>query len=136
MCSQEEEGKLALKTTEGTVKVTFLPDGQEISIDLSDLPYGDHGLPGSILDLALEHGIDLEHSCGGVCACSTCHIKVVEGVEHLTPLENEDEEDMLDQAPGVGLKSRLGCQVQLLGTGDVTVEIPQWNRNAVKEVPE
>ena len=56
-------------------KITFRrPDGPPIifEVDPSKLPYGPTGLPGSILDIALNGGasIDLEHACGGVCACS------------------------------------------------------------------
>lgn len=121
--------------TAGVVSVTFLPEGRTVTVNMEDLPYGDHGEPGSILDVALHHGIDLEHACGGVCACSTCHIHVLEGMEHLSEFDEEGEADMLDQAPGVTMKSRLGCQSRLLGTGDVTVSIPGWNRNAVSETP-
>jgi 2Fe-2S ferredoxin len=119
----------------GQVRLTFLPLNQTITVNMEDIPYGDHGEPGSILDVALNHGIDLEHACGGVCACSTCHVYVLEGKEHLSAFDEEGEADMLDQAPGVTMKSRLGCQARLLGTGDVTVEIPAWNRNAASEVP-
>jgi len=61
-------------------------------------------------------------------------VYVKEGEEHLSEFDEEGEADMLDQAPGVKLESRLGCRAKLLGTGDVVVEIPGWNRNAVKEV--
>jgi len=121
--------------TNAIVKVTFLPMDETVTVNMADIPFNDHGEPGSILDVALQYEIDLEHSCGGVCACSTCHILVEEGEEHLSEFDEEGEADMLDQAPGVTLKSRLGCQSQLLGTGDVVISIPQWNRNAVKEVP-
>lgn len=117
------------------VKVTFLPMNQTVVVRMEDLPYGDHGEPGSLLDVALNFGIDLEHACGGVCACSTCHVHVIEGQEHLSPFDEEAEADMLDRAPGVTMHSRLGCQARLLGTGDIIVRIPEWNRNAVKESP-
>lgn len=121
--------------TVAEVKVTFLPMNETVTVRMEELPYGDHGEPGSLLDVALHYGIDLEHACGGVCACSTCHVHVIEGKEHLSPFDEEDEADMLDRAPGVTMNSRLGCQARLLGTGDVVVRIPEWNRNAVKETP-
>lgn len=127
----------ALKTRRhtGVVTVTFLPEGRTVRVSMEELPYGDHGEPGSILDVALHHEVDLEHACGGVCACSTCHVHVLEGMEHLSAFDEEEEADRLDQAPGVTMKSRLGCQARLLGTGDVVVSIPGWNRNAVSENP-
>jgi len=102
-------------------KVTFLPKNVTFEVDDADLPYGDHGKPGSILDIALKNNISLEHNCGGNCACTTCHVIVRAGAENLSEME-EDEEDKLDQAPGLTPYSRLGCQSVV--TGDVTVEIP------------
>ena len=47
----------------------------------------------------------------------------------------DDELDQLEEAPGITYKSRLGCQCVPNGTRAVLIEIPLWNRNAVKEVP-
>lgn len=103
-------------------KVTFLPANVTVEVDDEKYPFGDHGKGGSILDVALEHGITLEHNCGGNCACTTCHVIVRKGAENLSEME-EDEEDRLDQAPGLTPYSRLGCQAVV--QGDVTVEIPE-----------
>jgi len=105
----------------GKVRLTFLPLNKTIEVDEKDYPFGDHGLPGSILDIALANGISLEHNCGGNCACTTCHVIVKEGMENLSPMES-DEEDRLDMAEGLTLRSRLGCQAVV--HGDVVVEIP------------
>ena len=115
-------------------KVTFIGSGDriEVSVDPSKLPYGETGLPGSILDIAMGHGIDLEHACGGVCACSTCHIIVKEGLDTCNE-STDDENDQLDEAPGLTLQSRLGCQCVPNGDKDLVVEIPEWNKNLVKE---
>ena len=88
----------------------------------------------SILELALEHGINIEHACGGVIACSTCHIYVEKGDE-LFDEATDDELDRVDEAPGVQLNSRLACQCRVRGKGEIVVTVPGWNRNAVKEVP-
>ena len=90
------------------------------------------GLPGSILNLALDAGIEMDHSCGGVCACSTCHIIVRQGIDSCNEA-NEDEEDMLDLAPGLHPNSRLACQCVPDGSKSIIVEIPDWNRNLVSE---
>ncbi len=76
----------------------------------------------SILQAALRHGIEIEHACGGWCACSTCHVIVEEGEEHLTEME-DDEEDRLDTAVGLTLRSRLSCQAVFTGEGPVTLRI-------------
>ncbi|HLG15393.1 MAG TPA: 2Fe-2S iron-sulfur cluster-binding protein [Blastocatellia bacterium] len=105
-------------------KVTFVrPGGETMTVDYVPgvTPYHEHGKEGSPLDIALNFGIDLEHACGGNCACTTCHVIVRKGEENLSAME-EDEEDRLYMADNVTLHSRLGCQVVI--EGDVTVEIP------------
>ena len=94
------------------------------------LLYDEHGKPESILDVALNFGIQLEHACGGSCACTTCHVIVKSGDANLSEAD-DDELDRVDQAPGLTLHSRLGCQAVV--QGDVTIEIPSWNRNYVSE---
>jgi ferredoxin, 2Fe-2S len=106
--------------TTTTYKVTFLPTNQTVTAPLGH----------SVLDAALQHGIDLDHACGGVCGCSTCHVYVRTGFEGL-PAASEKEEDMLDHAPFLQRTSRLSCQIQ--PQGDVVVEIPVMNRNLVAE---
>jgi 2Fe-2S ferredoxin len=74
----------------------------------------------TILEAAISHDIPIMHACGGFCACTTCHIKVLSGESNLSPIE-DDEEERLDAADGVALNSRLGCQAKI--KGEVTVEI-------------
>lgn len=75
----------------------------------------------NLLDIALDNDIDLDHNCGGNCACSTCHVYVIEGMDNLSEI-SEEEEDMLDTAEGLKLESRLACQSQV--AGDVKIAIP------------
>jgi 2Fe-2S ferredoxin len=103
-------------------RVTFLPLNKTVEVDDSRYPLADHGKPGSLLDIALAHGIELEHNCGGSCACTTCHVIVKEGEDNLSEMA-EDEEDRLDTAEGLTIHSRLGCQAVV--RGDVIVEIPK-----------
>ncbi|MBM4439148.1 MAG: 2Fe-2S iron-sulfur cluster binding domain-containing protein [Candidatus Rokubacteria bacterium] len=103
-------------------RVTFLPAGTTVEVDDARYPLADHGKPGSLLDIALAHGIELEHNCGGSCACTTCHVIVKEGEANLSDMQ-EDEDDRLDTAVGLTIRSRLGCQAVV--RGDVTVEIPE-----------
>jgi len=106
--------------------VTFLPAGVTVEFDPETLPYLEHGKRGSLLDVALNFGVDLEHACGGNCACTTCHVIVKEGEANLSPME-DDEADRLELAASLTLHSRLACQAVV--RGDVVVEIPDWNRN-------
>jgi 2Fe-2S ferredoxin len=112
--------------------ITIQPDGVKVEVRPDELPYSRDGQKGSILEIALGHGVEIDHACGGVCACSTCHVIVKEGLESCS--EATDEElDQLDNAPGLTPRSRLACQTVPDGTCDVVVEIPSWNRNLVKE---
>ncbi len=78
----------------------------------------------SILEVALKNDIELHHNCGGVCACSTCHIYVDAGEDHLEELSDK-EEDFIDRAVNPRLNSRLGCQCVLLeGSGNISVTLP------------
>jgi 2Fe-2S ferredoxin len=125
-----EAAKVELPTKK--YKIKFLPSGKVVEVDPDKLPYGRNGLAGSILDVALGAGIPLDHSCGGVCACSTCHVIVREGLESCNEA-TDDEQDQLDDARGLTTESRLGCQCVPNGTCDLVVEIPGWNRNLVSE---
>lgn len=117
-------------------KVTFVDEetGQktEVPVDPATYPFGQIGQEGSLLDIATEAGVEINHSCGGVCACSTCHVYVTQGLETCSKA-TEDEEDMLDEAPAVTPESRLSCQCVPNGSNDLIVIIPKWNRNQVKE---
>ena len=115
-------------------RITFQPMNATFEIDPEDLPFGRDGRPGSVLDIALGNDLDIDHACGGVCACSTCHVVLLEGFDTCGEA-TEEEEDMLDNAPGLAPTSRLACQAVPDGSEDLVVEIPEWNRNMVKEAP-
>ncbi len=127
-----EQGEVELPTK--PYHITFnTPEGTiEVDVDPEKIPYGETGLPGSLLDIALNHGVDLEHACGGVCACSTCHVKVHEGLDTCNEM-TDDEDDQVSEAPGLSLNSRLGCQCVPNGSKNMTVEVPALNKNLVKE---
>ncbi|MCS6883926.1 MAG: 2Fe-2S iron-sulfur cluster-binding protein [Acidobacteriota bacterium] len=102
--------------------VTFLPLGKTFEVQTGQ----------SILDVALDNDVPLDHACGGVCACSTCHVIIKKGMELLSEME-DDEADQLDEAAGLTLQSRLGCQALIQQPGNLVVEIPSWNRNYARE---
>ena len=76
----------------------------------------------SVLDVCLENGIDLQHNCGGVCGCSTCHIYVVNGMDNIQEISDK-EEDFIDRAVNPRINSRLGCQC-VIENGNLEVLIP------------
>jgi 2Fe-2S ferredoxin len=76
----------------------------------------------SILEAAAKAHYPVGSACGGVCACSTCHVYVVKGLELLSEQE-DDEGDILDKAFDVRATSRLGCQSKIVEDGEIEVEI-------------
>ncbi len=78
----------------------------------------------SILEIALKNNIQLHHNCGGVCACSTCHV-YIDGGEDCVEELSDKEEDFIDRARNPKLNSRLSCQCVLqAGSGTIEVTIP------------
>lgn len=120
-----------IKKPKRPFRITFLNTQKTVEVRL-DHPVFGTGLPGSILDVAMGAGIDIDHACGGVCACSTCHVYIKSGGNSCS-IPTENESDMLDLAPDVRPNSRLACQCVPNGEEDITVEIPSWNRNLVRE---
>lgn len=82
----------------------------------------------SLLELALKNDIQLHHNCGGVCACSTCHVYIESGEQFLEEISDK-EEDFVDRAVSPRLNSRLGCQCVLHpGNGEVIVTLPDQSQ--------
>jgi ferredoxin, 2Fe-2S len=87
-------------------RVTFIaPDGGSRTVEAPA------GL--SLLQVARLFDLDIEGACEGSLACATCHVILApEDRDRLDP-PSEEEESMLDLAPGVTATSRLGCQIVL-----------------------
>jgi len=125
-------GQRAVPAAKQAFTLRITNSGQAIAVTPEQLPFGRDGRPGSLLDILLHHGVRVDHACGGVCSCSTCHVVVKKGLSSCNPAD-DGEEDMLDTAPGLTAQSRLACQCVPNGSQDIEVEIPAWNRNAVSE---
>ena len=104
------------------------------------LPHAEHCPEGAVFEAsegetiiaaALRNGIDIEHACEMSCACTTCHVVIQEGFDSLEP-PDELEDDMLDKAWGLEMRSRLSCQA-VVGSEDLVVEIPRYTINQVSE---
>lgn len=80
----------------------------------------------SVLDVCLDNGIELQHNCGGVCGCSTCHIYVNSGMDFLQEISDK-EEDFIDRAVDPRINSRLGCQCVVIN-GDIEVTLPDQSQ--------
>ena len=97
------------------------PDG-----DIIEAKSGD-----SICDSLLKNHIHIEHACEKVCACTTCHVFIIKGIESLDDA-TDDEDDYLDKAWGLKPTSRLSCQA-VIGKKDLIVEIPKYTINHASE---
>lgn len=86
----------------------------------------------SVADALLDHHVDIEHACGKVAACTTCHCVIRKGFNSLPPAE-DIEEDLLDRAWGLTSVSRLSCQA-IVQDEDLTIEIPKYSINHAKEI--
>jgi 2Fe-2S ferredoxin len=100
------------------IKIKFEQSGLE-PVTLENIEPGQ-----SLLEVVLKNDIELHHNCGGVCACSTCHVYINTGEEYLEEISDK-EEDFIDRAVSPRINSRLGCQCLLLdGDGEVEVTLP------------
>ncbi|HEX9189475.1 MAG TPA: 2Fe-2S iron-sulfur cluster-binding protein [Vicinamibacteria bacterium] len=93
-------------------RVTFLPGERGVEVVAGT----------SLLDAADLAGVDLPSNCGGVCACTTCHVWVERGQESLSEIEDREDEK-LQEATGLSARSRLACQARV-GAADVVVRVP------------
>ena len=101
-----------------TVKFKFEQKGLE-PVTLEKVEEGQ-----TLLEIALKNDIELHHNCGGVCACTTCHLYIENGMEFVDEITDR-EEDFIDRAVNPRLNSRLGCQSLLLdGEGEIHVVLP------------
>ena len=100
-------------------RVRFLKENLEIDVAVGT----------TILQAAKAVGAPQGDRCGGVCACSTCHVYVREGAGCLSELEDE-ENDVLDKAFDVRATSRLGCQAKIERAGRIVVDITRESLDA------
>ena len=76
----------------------------------------------SILECAIQNNLPLDHDCGGNCACTTCCVHIVSGMENLSAM-SDDEQSLLEANDKMEEGARLGCQSRIL-SGEVKLQIP------------
>jgi len=101
------------------VKINF----EEKGLEAVELPIAEGE---SVLDVCLENGIELQHNCGGVCGCSTCHVYVNKGMDNIQEISDK-EEDFIDRAVNPRINSRLGCQCVIID-GHIEITIPDQSQ--------
>ena len=87
----------------------------------------------TLLELAWEYQLGVEGACGGLMACSTCHVIVAsEWFENLNP-PSVEECSLLDLTWGCTKTSRLGCQITLTeGLDGLVVILPPATNNILE----
>jgi ferredoxin len=93
-------------------RIRILPDQVEVQVR-----------PGiTLLKSAEQAGVEILHSCGGIGACTSCRVLIIEGRNRLTPIGQAEEEQLVES--GLLHSHRLACQAGILG--DVVIERPKW----------
>src|SRR5688572_23817563 len=104
------------------IKINFEQQGLQ-PVTLQNVEAGQN-----LLEIVLSNDIELHHNCGGVCACSTCHLYVNKGDDSLEEITDR-EEDFIDRAVNPRINSRLGCQCVLQeGSGNIVVTLPDQSQ--------
>ena len=81
----------------------FWPDETEISYD------GERNL----LEIALDADVSIAHLCGGKARCSTCRVRVIDGLDALGP--RTDAEAAMADRLDFPEEIRLACQASVSG---------------------
>lgn len=98
---------MSVSTKRLTVIKTFSYYDQEYDLTVKEAEES------SILDTINAHLIDINQSCGGHGVCTTCKIRVLEGLENLSsPTDYENE---IYQERHFDKEERLACQCSVEG---------------------
>lgn len=73
-----------------------------------------------LLDVLLRE-TDWMHACGGKGRCTTCKARIIEGMESLSPKNNNEKRFF--KLNKLRADERLACQVSLVG--DLKIEVPK-----------
>lgn len=106
-------------TSKAVATIRWVNEGKEAEVEVGT----------TLLAAAQAAHMPEGYACGGVCACSTCHVYVRRGAELLSEIEDE-ENDILDKAFDVRHSSRLGCQAKIVEAGVIEIEISNESYDA------
>ena len=98
-------------------KVTFVTESkEEITINNAE---------GTLMEIATEHDVEgIDGACGGVCSCSTCHVRVRPEWLAKTGKAEGMEKDTLEFEDLADERSRLCCQIEMSDELDgLTVDV-------------
>ena len=86
--------------------VTFITeDGEKVVVE---------DAVGSLMEIATDNDVEgIDGDCGGVCSCSTCHVKVPKEWLAKVGAASEIEQELLELEDETDESSRLCCQVEM-----------------------
>jgi ferredoxin, 2Fe-2S len=89
-------------------KITYIdPDGVSHTVEAE--------IGATVMETAMQNSVPgIIASCGGSCACATCHVHVDPAWFPKVGERSSEEEDMLDSAIDVDATSRLSCQIKVV----------------------
>jgi ferredoxin len=74
----------------------------------------------NLMDAVLQTGLVLGQSRDGIALCGFCRVRVLEGLENLTPAESEEQKILA--AEHAGSDERLACCARIHGPVIVTAD--------------
>ncbi|HEX7666167.1 MAG TPA: 2Fe-2S iron-sulfur cluster-binding protein [Polyangiaceae bacterium] len=75
-----------------------------------------------LLEVLQSHDVPIATSCGGVATCGSCRIRVVAGMDNLTPIRMQELVHLGNVAKITA--QRLACQSKVRGSGEIVIDIP------------
>ena len=91
------------------VTVTVLPRGAVVTVEAGQ----------SVYEAAVQQGLRWPTMCEGLGTCHLCFMSVVEGAEHVNPVEPYEAEGLAELVDTDEGQLRLACQTR--PTGDIVV---------------
>ena len=125
---RELNKKVSAEVIDITVDIPHARQREHITMCTGDTL---HQLSASVSCLT-EH---IEWACGGIGACSTCHVYVDKPHYDILDAAADDELDMLDLAWGVTDTSRLACQLKIdKRCNGMVITIPEEANNIYSNI--
>jgi class 3 adenylate cyclase len=84
----------------------------------------------SILDLSIANKIPHLHECGGHGRCTTCRVRIIEGLQNLNPKNRAEQETSFARKWDPSI--RLACQA--IPKGDITLQRLIWSMGEVNQL--
>ena len=84
----------------------------------------------TLLDCSIKNQIPHMHECGGIGQCTTCRIRIIDGLQNITPRTRMEREtaQLRKWDPSI----RLACQCYV--KGDITIQRLVWNSAEINKL--